>query len=206
MFEEHALTVASYLNNSRTAVLLSAVEILEEQEVILDGRKKPRRSRVWVNYYQTAWTKSPEEVEKPENQSNVEAEMFWLRFRLPYPLFKLLLSWTKLWREKRTAAAWCFDDPWEGFVPGRNLRTFRGPPKHIGKALSCTVGFYAAVNDKTIVRFDCAVRKLRLRHYVLCISYVLYSIIIWKYTLYYIPLLHNYINIKKDPPAARRVA
>ena len=76
MFEEHALTVASYLNNSRTAVLLSAVEILEEQEAILDGRKKPRRSTLRVNYYQTSWTKSPEEVEKTENQSNVEAEMF----------------------------------------------------------------------------------------------------------------------------------
>jgi len=100
MFQEHALTIASYLNNSRAAVLLSAVEILEEQEIKLDGRKKPRTSRARVNYYQTLWAKSLEEVEKLEDQSTVEADLFRLRFRLPYPLFKPLLSWTKFWREK----------------------------------------------------------------------------------------------------------
>ena len=83
MFQEHALTVASYLNNARAAVLLSAVEILEEQEIKLDGRKKPRTSRARVNYYQTLWAKSLEEVEKLEEQSTVEADLFRLRFRLP---------------------------------------------------------------------------------------------------------------------------
>ena len=85
MFQEHALKVASFFNNTRAAALLLAVETLEEKEMIPDGRKRPRTSRVRVNYSQTVWAKSLEEVGKLEDQSTVEADQFRLRFRVPYP-------------------------------------------------------------------------------------------------------------------------
>ena len=62
MFQEHALKVASFFNNARAAALLLAVETLEEKELIPDGRKRPRTSRARVNYSQTVWAKSLEEV------------------------------------------------------------------------------------------------------------------------------------------------
>jgi hypothetical protein len=44
---------------------------------------------------------------------------------------------------------------------------------HDGRALSCTAGFYGACNDKTIVRFDGAVQRIR-RGFYKHVSYDIY--------------------------------
>ena len=83
---EKAFAVASYWTHAASLIVLE--EMREDEEAKPDGRKNPRRRRRRIAHSETIWARLlQEDRDELQDPSSREAELFRLRFRVPFSLF-----------------------------------------------------------------------------------------------------------------------